>query len=437
MKAKFASGCVSFCFLFTSLANSALSQSLYFETFDDGSAASRWTAFPGIGFDNAGQIPRPMDTNFDTMPLFPGVDGVNDDFTGFAFDYSTVGIPSAPHSIGGSTTGLKLQANLNSNALGGFSASPNGLNLTGDYVVRFDHWANTLGPLPVGGSGSTNLSTFGILTSGTRSETILSADGLFFAYTADGEASADFRAYSVEDKNSYDGTAGEPHATYHAGTRSVPNALAGIPGAGVALYNNAFGIGRTVPQSQINIFGPSGTGEANQTGTLNGGAAGFRWNDVEIKKIGNLVTWTVNGTLLITVDMTDFSTPTLGGNISFGHADVNATSSTDPAAAKLIFSLVDNIRVTAILAGDYSGNESIDAADYTVWRDNLGSSTSLPNDDTPGVGPDDYDRWKANFGQTVAGGGGGSSLNSTAVPEPSAVLLLALAGMAALANRFR
>ena len=56
--------------------------------------------------------------------------------------------------------------------------------------------------------------------------------------------------------------------------------------------------------------------------------------------------------------------------------------------------------IDAILPpGDYNQNGIVDAADYTVWRDNLGSGTSLPNDGTPGVGHDDYVRWKIHFGE--------------------------------------
>jgi hypothetical protein len=65
---------------------------------------------------------------------------------------------------------------------------------------------------------------------------------------------------------------------------------------------------------------------------------------------------------------------------------------------------------------------TIDAADYTVWRDHLGSPTSLPNDDTAGVGPDDYARWKTHFGETSGSG----ALVDTVVPEPDGLLMVAL-----------
>ncbi len=79
----------------------------------------------------------------------------------------------------------------------------------------------------------------------------------------------------------------------------------------------------------------------------------------------------------------------------------------------------------SVLLGDYNNDGIVDAADYTVWRNHLGSATSLPNDDTPGVGHDDYDRWKNNFGQT-AGGVSGTSANAV-VPEPATLVLLMFA----------
>lgn len=78
------------------------------------------------------------------------------------------------------------------------------------------------------------------------------------------------------------------------------------------------------------------------------------------------------------------------------------------------------------LLGDYNSNGVVDAADYVVWQNNLGSATSLPNDDTSGVGVDDYNRWRSKFGQAQSGSGA-DALKGTAVPEASAVSLLAAA----------
>ena len=85
-----------------------------------------------------------------------------------------------------------------------------------------------------------------------------------------------------------------------------------------------------------------------------------------------------------------------------------------------------------LLPGDYNDDDSVDAADYTVWRDSVASTISLPNE-TASMGvvdAEDYDAWKANFG-TVAEGG---SAAVSAVPEPSGMLLV-LMGIAGEAVR--
>jgi hypothetical protein len=81
---------------------------------------------------------------------------------------------------------------------------------------------------------------------------------------------------------------------------------------------------------------------------------------------------------------------------------------------------------SAGIVGDYNDDGTVDAADYVVWRKNLGTTNTLPNDDTPGsVLAVDYDRWKANFGRSSAGA---ASLSPVATPEPATIggaLLLA------------
>ena len=79
--------------------------------------------------------------------------------------------------------------------------------------------------------------------------------------------------------------------------------------------------------------------------------------------------------------------------------------------------------VPIALPGDYNVDGVVDAADYTRWRDNLGSSNTLINDDTPGVDTDDYDRWRTHFGQTAGSG----AEQFAAAPEPSSLLLIGIA----------
>jgi hypothetical protein len=76
-----------------------------------------------------------------------------------------------------------------------------------------------------------------------------------------------------------------------------------------------------------------------------------------------------------------------------------------------------------LLLGDYNQNGTIDAADYTVWRDLLlVDDAILPNDPTPNVIDDtDYDYWKAHFGESLGGSGGKTAAS---VPEANSQTLI-------------
>ncbi len=78
--------------------------------------------------------------------------------------------------------------------------------------------------------------------------------------------------------------------------------------------------------------------------------------------------------------------------------------------------------VSAAVPGDYNNNGSVDAADYTQWRDALGTNTVLTNDPTGGmIGAAQYNTWRNNFGQS----GNLTALTSAeSVPEPAGVVVL-------------
>lgn len=69
------------------------------------------------------------------------------------------------------------------------------------------------------------------------------------------------------------------------------------------------------------------------------------------------------------------------------------------------------------LAGDYNFDGHVDAADYVVWRDTLGSNSMLAADGSGSgvVDQADYGIWKANFGKSA------DALTPAAVPEPAAL----------------
>lgn len=256
--------------------------------------------------------------------------GGANDLAVFGFDYSTVGIPASPNG-GGSTVGLKLQANMAGGVLSGISVSPTGQAFTGDYQLRFDLWQNYNGPVNGGGSGSTQLSGGGVGTAGTvaqRHNTVVSGqDSLFFMTTGDGGAAQDYRIYPAN-------TLASPTTGYYAaGTTTSPDAR----NHDQALYSS-FGV-VSAPAAQTALF-------PNQTGTSLVGSQAFEWHDVAITKIGNTVTWEIDGILLGTVDVSGIA---LGGNnILLNHSDINAGSSADANAASMLFGLFDNVRVTVV-----------------------------------------------------------------------------------------
>ena len=92
------------------------------------------------------------------------------------------------------------------------------------------------------------------------------------------------------------------------------------------------------------------------------------------------------------------------------------------------------------LAGDFNGDGTVDAADYTLWRDHLGTSFDLGgNGDETGasaglVDLTDYDLWKSHFGDSS---GLGATAESFGVPEPGGLLLVLLGTIAAVLARFR
>jgi fibronectin-binding autotransporter adhesin len=109
-----------------------------------------------------------------------------------------------------------------------------------------------------------------------------------------------------------------------------------------------------------------------------------------------------------------------------GHATADFTSALITGDGLLE---VLTLGVVPGLAGDYNGDNVVDAVDYTVWRNNLGALTEAPinnqGDGLNGVDANDYNVWKTNYGNTLPGSGGGGL--ASAVPEPASAVLLALA----------
>jgi hypothetical protein len=86
----------------------------------------------------------------------------------------------------------------------------------------------------------------------------------------------------------------------------------------------------------------------------------------------------------------------------------------------------DALHSLVVAAGDYNGDGIVDEGDYTVWRDTLGTGDlRADGNGNEMIDPGDYDIWKSLYGVTYGGGSGATA----AVPEPSGIVLAALAGL--------
>jgi hypothetical protein len=257
----------------------------------------------------------------------------------FGFDYSALSIPPAPHQVGNSTIGLKLEANLSSGSEQGITVSPKGQSFSsagGGYRLTFDAWQNSNGPFPGGGTGSTEYLSGGIgYNNTTPNATGISGSGTWVSVSSDGDASATSttaRDYMIHDNS----------GTFVDGlvTSGVYAAPAGSQDADDPYYGAAFP-GDAPPAGQATM-------DANQTGNVRAGAPSFAWVQYQIDVVGNTVTWTMTNDsdntppLLIATLNNAAST---SGNISLGYQDVFSSVN---GAPQFSFGLIDNVQVQSL-----------------------------------------------------------------------------------------
>lgn len=292
--------CVAIVGICASRASVSSAATLYQQDFNVDDTAN-WTVLPSTGANTT-------DTTVD-----------------FFYDYSAIGVPSAPSGTG--TRGLKMTVNNSSAVFGGVTTSPNGQSFSGNYTVTFDMWQNYVGPLGPGGSGTTQFTQYGIGTAGTATQWIGAGtkDSVTFGTTLDGGSASDFRAYSSAAPTSYP----SGNAVYQAPAGAINNS-----NAYYAVYTP-----QSAPAAQVGLF-------AGQTGSTDAGETSFKWRQVKLEVINGFAYWSIDGLPLAKVDL---STVALGGgNILFGHSDTNATSSTDPNRVALNVTLIDNVQITDV-----------------------------------------------------------------------------------------
>jgi hypothetical protein len=250
----------------------------------------------------------------------------------FNYNYAADGIPPAPNATGGTTRGVKFEANLANGVPAALNISPVGQSFSGDYRLRFDMWINANGPFPGGGAGSTEHFTAGVDTTGTQLHWTGAGGGASgHWFVVDGEGgSSDSTATSLPDYGALSGVNlfAAASGVYAAGT------AADARGNGNAYYTAALP-GQSAPALQQSSY-------PQQTGTVAAGSAGFAWREITINKLGDTVEWFLGGLKVAAIS----NAAATGSNIFIGYWD-SYSSVSDNAA--LSFGLADNVRVERLI----------------------------------------------------------------------------------------
>jgi len=246
----------------------------------------------------------------------------------FAFNYGTLGIPSAPNSTGGTTLGVQMKANLANGVAAAVSLSPTNKSFTADYRLRFDAWINVNGPFPAGGAGSTLSLTAGLGATGTNTQwngSGSTAKGYYFAMNGDGGAGTNA---AVPDYCAFSNVTAMAAASgvYAAGTDITARDDENV------YYLRAFPNALTAPAQQRTDYPQQGDN------ALDPGSVGFAWHDVIVSRRGSVVDWSVDGIRLATIS----NTVVIASNICIGLWDPFTSLSSNNA---INFGLIDNVRV--------------------------------------------------------------------------------------------
>ena len=172
------------------------------------------------------------------------------------------------------------------------------------------------------------------------------------------------------------------------------------------------------------------------------------WNSLDEQNSEGAGTWlevNSNANQIGEVNTSGFTTLAPGANLNLGPLYLGGTQD-----LQLSFLLMGQEIATSgkvlyqslvAVAGDYNGDGRVNAADYTTWRDTLGSTSDLrANGDNTGgsvnkIDTADYNFWKAHFGSISGAGGGG--VGGSAVPEPATGLLATLTAIGLCLTRRR
>jgi hypothetical protein len=235
------------------------------------------------------------------------------------------------------------------------------------------------------------------------------------AVNLDGDTSVDATGGSLDFNNQID-LAGNMLST--TGAVNINHSVVDSSGSGAVVNSGTLG---TAGSTSIE-------GTVTSTGTLDidisGAGTGHsdRFDVIGAANLEGIVDVDVLGGFSPTNDITILTTTAginLTGSLTLAGPDAGLFSGV---------SVVGNNLVLAVggggLAGDYNGDNIVNAADYVVWRKSGGTT-------------DGYNLWRDHFGSTGGSGAGGNA--QAAVPEPTVMLLLfvGLASIASRTGRFR
>lgn len=428
------------------VGTSASAQVIFTETFDSPASSANFTETVAVPFID------------EENEIF----GDEDVYVEYGFDYSATGASRLTQSIltantgtpsgGGSTSGLLLAANIGGGNLSAINIFPTlaasaqtvtdsdtGLqvirNLT-NYQMTFDFFAgvNGTGDLQAGGSGT--------------------SEYLYLGANSDGDG---------KHLNGFPGTTpdGDWLELNTNGDLPGSDALGFAQFDGVPQLATDF-IPHSSPQLQAAFPSPTYLGEDRHTNVLgedgvsdgipDGGAPVERWATARVEAVGGITSFYFNDELITTIEFSDSANDLGDGLPWFGYADyfVSQAGGDSQLVAQ---------SGGAPLDGDYNGDGTVDAADYTVWRAAL-ATQDLVADGNGNMAVDDGDFtvWKTNYGSTGGGAGasfdpfnasyviidnvtveiiGASGASLASVPEPASALLMLLSsvGLAGIRRR--
>jgi hypothetical protein len=237
------------------------------------------------------------------------------------FDYSTMSLPPAPHSIDGSTRGLYLTVNKQDAtvASAGLNLYPKLQSFSGNYALRFDMFL-----IENDSAGTTEYALFGINHSGTKTNWFRNTT---VGYTGVDPVGWDFDGifYDIES----DGADLGQYVNYSSPTTANRNPTALTPGVTAEAMQAVF----KSPPWTVGAFGGGAPANLNASTTP-------IWADVELRQINGVIYWYVNHSLIFAYTNTTSYT---SGDIMLGYVD--AYDSIGSAGGAVIY---DNVRVISL-----------------------------------------------------------------------------------------